>query len=57
MNLGFGYPAMVAISPTKGVFATMRSSFSKDNIKGFLSKVTVGSAPVDKIFGQLEFRK
>lgn len=57
MNLGFGYPAMVAISPTKGVFATMRSSWSKENIKSFLGKVTVGSAPVDKIFGGLEFRK
>ena len=28
MNLGFGYPAVVAISPNKQVFATMRGTFS-----------------------------
>lgn len=27
LNLGFGYPAVVAISPSKNVFATMRGSF------------------------------
>ena len=27
MNLGFGYPAVVAISPNKQVFATMRGTF------------------------------
>ena len=32
MNLGFGYPAVVAISPVKQVFATMRGSFSQENV-------------------------
>ena len=29
LNLGFGYPAIIAISPAKSVFATMRGSFSQ----------------------------
>ena len=48
MNLGFGYPAVIAISPKKQVFATMRGSFSYDNVNDFLIKVTTGSAgPID----------
>ena len=51
MNLGFGYPAVIAISPKKQVFATMRGSFSYDNVNDFLIKVTTGSAGTDKIPG------
>ena len=32
LNLGFGFPAIIAISPLKKMFATMRMSFSQDNI-------------------------
>merc|ERR1719333_644014 len=49
LNLGFGYPAIVAISPNKKVFATMRSSFSPSGINDFLSKVMTGGAPVDPL--------
>ena len=49
LNLGFGYPAVVAIAPNKQVFATMRGSFSYDNVNEFLTKVLTGSAPVDKL--------
>ena len=28
LNLGFGYPALIAVSKAKNVFATMRGSFS-----------------------------
>jgi len=51
LNLGFGYPAVVAISPNKQVFATMRRSFDYTNVNEFLVKVITGSAPVDKIPG------
>jgi len=58
MNLGFGYPAVVAISPKKQVFATMRGSFNESNVSDFLTKVTTGSAGTDKIpGGVLEFKK
>ena len=49
MNLGFGYPAVVAISPTKEVFATMRGSFNESSVNEFLNKVISGSAPTDKL--------
>lgn len=49
MNLGFGYPAVVAVSPTKEVFATMRGSFNEENLNSFLTKVMTGSAPTDKL--------
>ena len=58
MNLGFGYPAVVAISPNKQVFATMRGSFSYAGMNEFLVKVMTGSAPVDKLpMGGVEIRK
>ena len=42
LNLGFGYPAVVAISPVKKVIATMRGSFSESNVNEFLTKVLTG---------------
>ena len=49
LNLGFGYRAVVAISPSKDVVATMRGSYSEDNVNEFLTKVITGSAPTDKL--------
>ena len=49
LNLGFGYPAVVAISPIKQVFATMRGSFSYSNVNEFVTKVITGSAPTEKL--------
>ena len=58
LNLGFGYPAVIAISPVKKVFATMKASYSKDNFNSFLTKVLTGAAPVDKLpMGGIEIRK
>ena len=49
LNMGFGYPAVVAISPSKDVFATMRASYSESNVNEFLTKVITGSSPTDKL--------
>ena len=58
LNLGFGYPAVVAISPSKDVFATMRASFSDSNMNEFLTKVITGGAPTDKLpMGGIEIKK
>ena len=58
LNLGFGYPAVVAVSPNKNVFATMRGSFSEDGMSSFLAKVMTGSAGVDNMPpGGIEIRK
>ena len=58
LNLGFGYPAIIAISPSKGVFATMRGSYSYDGTTEFLTKVITGGAPTDQIpGGTIEIKK
>ena len=58
MNLGFGYHAVVAISPAKSVFATMRGSFSYEGVNKFLTSVIAGSQPTDKIpMGGIEIKK
>lgn len=49
LNLGSGYPTIVAVSRTKGVFATMLSSFSQQNIHEFITKVLTGSASVQTL--------
>jgi len=58
LNLGFGYPAVLAVSRTKNVVATMRSSFSVQNTNEFITKVMTGSAAVSPLpQGGLEFKK
>lgn len=44
LNLGFGYPAVIAASPNKSMFATMTAAFNKDNLSSFLDKTLTGSA-------------
>lgn len=58
LNLGFGYPAVLAVSRTKNVVATMRSSFSVQNTNEFITKVMTGSAAVSPLpQGGLEIKK
>lgn len=37
MNLGFGYPAVVALTVGKKKFATMRSAWSKEKLESFVN--------------------
>ena len=39
LNLGFGFPAVLAIAPQKKLMATMRGSFTESNINDFLSNL------------------
>jgi protein disulfide-isomerase A6 len=58
LNLGFGYPAVIAIAPVKKVFATMKASYSEQNFNEFLTKVITGQAPTDKLpLGGIEIKK
>lgn len=49
LGLGFGFPAVVAVSPAKSLYATMRSAFSNENVNTFLTKVITGSSPTDPL--------
>lgn len=49
LNLGFGYPAVIAVSPNKSVVATMTASFNKDNLGNFITKVMSGGAATNAL--------
>ena len=49
LNLGFGYPAVIAVSPNKSVFATMTAAYNQENVSNFLTKVMTGSAHVSDL--------
>lgn len=57
LDLGFGFPAVVAVSPTKKMVATMRSSFSADNLNEFLSGVLIGKGGLAKLRGDITVKK
>uniref|UniRef100_A0A7S3N3R3 protein disulfide-isomerase n=1 Tax=Strombidium inclinatum TaxID=197538 RepID=A0A7S3N3R3_9SPIT len=57
LNLGFGFPAVVAVSPQKKMMATMRGSFSKPNVNQFLSDLLIGKGGLSKIAGEIKFKK
>jgi len=37
LNLGFGFPAMIAIAPSKDIVATMTGAFNKENSSNFIT--------------------
>lgn len=49
LNLGFGFPAMIAVSPNKSVVATMTGAFDKQNASSFLTRVMSGGARTDPL--------
>lgn len=49
LNLGFGFPAMIAVSPNKSVFATMTAAFDKEHASSFLNSVMSGRARTDSL--------
>ena len=46
LNLGFGFPAVIAINNSKKKFSTMRSSFDNENIKSFVNNLLIGKEPL-----------
>jgi len=46
MNLGFGYPAVVAISLGKTRYAVMHSAFKQQELDHFTSKILSGTVPL-----------
>jgi protein disulfide-isomerase A6 len=57
LSLGFGFPAVIAVSPTKKMSATMRSSFSADNLNAFLSDLLIGRGGLAKLPGAIKIKK
>ena len=49
LQLGFGFPAMIAISPQKKMIATMRSSFSFSGINDWVQGLLTGKGGLVKL--------
>ena len=56
LNLGFGFPAVIAVSPGKKRIATMRGSFSEDNLSTFLADVQLGKGGLQALPGEMTFK-
>jgi hypothetical protein len=57
LNLGFGFPAVVAISPNKNKFAILKGSFSEDKLGDFLSDLMSGKVSLDDLKTKLAIKK
>lgn len=50
---GYGYPAFIALNPSKGKYATLKGSFDAGSIKEFMDAVRTGRERVAPIEGPL----
>lgn len=57
LNLGFGFPAVVAISPNKSKVSTLKGSFSDDKVADFLSDLMSGRVALDDLKQKLAIKK
>ena len=57
LNLGFGFPAVVAISPNKSKVSIMKAAFSGDSLSNFLSDLMSGRVGLDDLKGKLAIKK
>ena len=57
LNLGFGFPAVVAISPGKKMIATMRSSYSNSNLDDFLKNLLIGKGGLENLSSPIAVKK
>lgn len=49
LNLGFGFPAVIAINLKKERFGVHRGTFDKESLSGFLSSMMLGRVPLSPI--------
>ena len=56
LNLGFGFPAVVAISPLKSKTAIMKGSFDESSFSGFLSDLISGRVGLDNLKNKPAFK-
>jgi hypothetical protein len=57
LNLGFGFPAVVGISPTKKVIAVMKAAFDGKAYAEFLGDLLVGKAGLNELKTKIELKK
>ncbi|TNV74553.1 hypothetical protein FGO68_gene16110 [Halteria grandinella] len=57
LNLGFGYPAVVAISPNKSKIGVLKGSFSETKLAEFLAELMSGKVALDDLKGKVVIQK
>jgi protein disulfide-isomerase A6 len=57
LNLGFGFPAVIAISPQKKLISTMRMSFSYPNMKEYLGELLIGKGNLEALKTDITIKK
>jgi protein disulfide-isomerase A6 len=57
LNLGFGFPAIIAISPQKNLISTMRSSFSEANVNQYLKDLQLGKGRLEDLKAKITLKK
>lgn len=57
LNLGFGFPAVVAIAPSKSKLAIMKGSLTEEKINDFLSDLVGGKASLEDLKNKPVFKK
>lgn len=57
LNLGFGFPAVVAISPNKSKMAVMKGAFDEDKLSTFLSDLISGGVGLDDLKKKVVIKK
>ena len=57
LNLGFGFPAVVAISPNKSKVSIMKAAFNGDTLGGFLADLISGRVSLDDLKGKVTIKK
>ena len=57
LHLSFGYPAVIAVNYKKKMYAICRSSFSKENLVGFISDLLNGKEQLRKLPDGIKIKK
>ena len=57
LALGFGFPATIAVSPSRGLFSIMKSSFSEADLSSFVHNLISSGSGLEKLRVELAFKK
>lgn len=55
--MGFGFPAVVAISPNKSKFSVLKGSFNEAKLTDFLSDLMSGKVGLDDLKNKFAVKK
>jgi len=57
LGLGFGFPAIIAISPQKNKFGVMKGAFNEKGVKSFVDGLLIGKTPLGPLPANFKFKK